>query len=432
MKINSAYFNVLQLNSSIIFTLLFLLSVIKPFSIPNANRYMGALLFLIIVLFFLYSLIRQANYKQIYLDYRYEIILLVVYLTISFTSLIFHFDQFEQLSHFIIFSLASFVVFLSGFMLWIIFSHFNHISLRQQSKYPNVLWLLLVFMAVVALWQFLDYPSSWGLTDYFVSADSNRSNMPIISSITRWHTVYGVIVAISILVLLQGMVADKKTKNNQKILIIKALFILFLLFIGLIGESRNFLFSLSVGLLILFSISFKRFPRAGLLILISTIVLVHTVLINNTRALKDYSQILPYLKKIEQKQIPQIRDFIPQINNNTLTDRATLWQQGVDMWKNEPWLGIGPGIYRTVNVDDVQHRNLHNFYFQVLVETGVLGFIAIMGLVLLLIKRAINAKNLPAFGAILASLLFDNYLDYSFPWVIMMVWLLKDSLKEFP
>lgn len=409
------------MNPAIVFTLLFFLSVIKPFTLPNSNRYMGGFLFLVVVILFLYSLVKQANYRQIYQNYPYEINFLALYLGISLVSLITHIDQFEQLSHFIFFTLASFAVYLSSFMLWIIFSYLGR---KQQNTVLNPLWIVLFLMALVALWQYLDYPGSRLITDYFVSADTNQGKIPIISSITRWHTVFGVIAAIAILVLLQGLL-NLPSKSTAITLI---LFILFLLFIGIIGESRNFLFSLGIGLMIMLGSGIKQFPKTAITLFVSAFVLVHFMLISNTSALNDYAKILPYLKKIEQKQVPQINDFIPQINNNTLTDRVTLWKQGLEMWKKEPWLGIGPGMYRTVNADDVQQRNLHNYYFQVLVETGVLGFIAMMGLLNQLIKRAIKANNLPVFGAVLASLLFDNYLDYSFPWVIMMVWLLSISI----
>jgi len=410
--------NNLAFNSSIVFSLLFFLSVIKPFSLPNSNRYLGALLFLFIIILFTYSVLKKANYQLIFKNYSDELLFLLLYLGTSFFSLMTHINEFDHFSHFIFFSLASLVVFISSFMLWFIF------SLNKKNEYRVIIWILVLLMALLALWQYLDYSGSRIITDYFVSADSAKVSAEVINSVTRWHTVYGAMVAIAILALLPGLA----NAQNKTALVLKLLLIFFLLFVGIIGESRNFLFSLGIGLIILLGSQFRNYPKTVMMALLSTIVLVHLLLINNTRALNDYAQIFPYLKKIEQKQIPQASDFIPQINNQTLTDRATLWQQGFELWKKQPWLGVGPGMYRTINSQDIQQRNLHNFYFQVLVETGALGFMALMGLILLLIKNSIKAGNFFIFGAILASLLFDNYLDYSFPWVIMMVWFLSISI----
>ncbi len=62
-----------------------------------------------------------------------------------------------------------------------------------------------------------------------------------------------------------------------------------------------------------------------------------------------------------------------------------------------------------------------------LVKINIIGVVSLILLLVLLLKRAYYAGNIAIFIAILSSLIFDNYLDYSMGWVLSMVWLLMIS-----
>jgi len=374
---------------------------------------MGMFLMLVLVLVFLISYFRAYAYRHIHSRYLFEIIIIILFLGVNLISLWINLERFNSYSSLIFYAFASLAVWSAFFMSWLIY---------VQSQHTRGQWLgwgLLLFLAVVAFWQIFDYSASKQLTQYFVSADALQAKA--ISSITRWHTIYGVMAAIGILVALQKLFKVQQAWWPR-------LFFLFLIalltYTGVLGESRNFLFTLAIGLsLYLFRYLLIK-PKIVLIFLASAMVLFHAVIIKNERLSHEYGQIFPYITKLKHTQLPHYNDFIPQINNHSLTGRADVWQQGYRLWQKSPWLGIGPGAYRVMNLDDEQHRNLHNYYFQVLVDTGITGFLLLVILIILLLRRAYRANNLVIFIAVLGSLLFDNYLDYSFAWVFIMSWFL--------
>jgi len=400
-------------NSHLLFVFFFLLAVIKPINLENINRYMGILLMLLLTLVFLISYFRDYNYRHLHSKYLFEIILIVLFLMVNFISLWLNQERFDSIISIVIFGFASMAVWSAFFMSWLIYSD-NH--------YSNGRWLgwgLVLFLAFVAWWQLYDYSGATQLTQYFVSADAHTAKG--ISSITRWHTIYGVIAAVGIIVVLQTMM---RVRNDWWARIVYLLIICLFAYTGLLGESRNFLFTLAIGLLLLVLQYFYRHPKTILLLVLICVAAVHALLLNNERLMRDYGQIFPYIHKFKQAQLPSYDDFIPKINNHSLTGREDLWRQGYRLWQQSPWIGIGAGSYRAMNQDDEQHRNLHNFYFQVLVDTGVIGFSILLLLLVLLLRRAYRANNMLILITIMASLLFDNYLDYSFAWVFIMSWFL--------
>lgn len=414
----------LSLNPHLVFIGLCLLAIIRPFSLANANRYIGMLLFLLLCLLSIYYAIKNTHQLK---KYTWEIALLALFLITNLVSIQINLSHYQNAQQLVFYAFSSLAVFSAWFLSWWIFQQNN------THKYAFTPWIFIFCLALVALIQIIDYPHSIAITQYFVSAESIRPNEQIISSLFRWHTIYAVVAAIGIISLIHGLLDSllqnrlKKGDSTHRIKIILSLMLVVLLFYtGLLGQSRNFLLVLTVGLtIILFNSHFsKRWIFSSLLLLILS---VHILLLNKPQLRQDYAQILPYINKIAQYEVPQARDFIPQINNDTLTDRVVLWQQGIQLWQQQPWWGIGTGAFRAMHADDQQQRNLHNYYLQVLVENGWVGFFILCVLMSRLIWRAHQAQNLTIFVSILSSLLFDHYLDYSFAWVFMMVWFLYSS-----
>jgi len=70
-------------------------------------------------------------------------------------------------------------------------------------------------------------------------------------------------------------------------------------------------------------------------------------------------------------------------NDVTVKERTYMWRSGIAMWREHPWLGVGPGgvkrEYRHyAQAEALMKRtgHLHNSALQILVELGVAGLLA--------------------------------------------------------
>lgn len=398
------------MNANIIFLIFFSIAVLKPINIPNINRYMGMGLFVIISLWFLITVIK--NYRHLFKNYVWQIAAVILFITINLIALITNLHRFENLTILIFYGLASFAVWLIFPMTWVIFKYNN------VQKYNWIGWAVIVFIVSVALWQIIDMPSSWQIRQYFVAADARN----LITSVTRWHTIYGAIAAIIALVCLKQIFTPTVSKTAKIFFLLLALLSLYT---GALGESRNFFFTLGVGLLAMSFTTILKAPKTTIIIIILTIIGTHWLIINNNRIARDYGNVLPYISKLNQGKPITKQDFIPKFNNHSMSHRLTFWKRGIKLWKQNPWLGIGAGSFRASS--NQKYFNLHNYYMQVLVDSGIIGIGSLLILIILLMIKAYSAGNLAIFIAILSSLVFDNYLDYSMGWVLCMVWLLTQS-----
>jgi hypothetical protein len=398
------------MNANIIFLIFFSIAVLKPINIPNINRYMGMGLFVLISLWFLITVIK--NYRHLFKTYTWQIAAVILFITINVIALITNLHRFENLTLLIFYGLASFAVWLIFPMTWVIFKYNN------VQKYSWIGWAVIVFIVSVALWQIIDMSASWQIRQYFVAADARN----LITSVTRWHTIYGAIAAIIALVCLKQIFTPTVHKAAKVFFLLLALLSLYT---GALGESRNFFFTLGVGLLAMSFTTILKAPKTTIIIIILTIVGTHWLIINNNRIARDYGNVLPYISKLNQGKPITKQDFIPKLNNHSMSNRLNFWKRGIKLWQQNPWLGIGAGSFRASS--NQKYFNLHNYYMQVLVDSGIIGIASLIILITLLTIKAYSAGNLAIFIAILSSLIFDNYLDYSMGWVLCMVWLLKQS-----
>jgi len=130
----------------------------------------------------------------------------------------------------------------------------------------------------------------------------------------------------------------------------------------------------------------------------------------------------------------------------------------VSMWKNTPWLGVGPGRYAFEYLRVASGAppgfwpaQAHNIFFQVLAEFGILGLAAWLLILILSLRWGckIYRQTLPAMrlwvGAILAGLaalsvqlLFDDltqWMAVSVPAVFLLAWIgtnFQGSVQRFP
>lgn len=66
--------------------------------------------------------------------------------------------------------------------------------------------------------------------------------------------------------------------------------------------------------------------------------------------------------------------------------RLVMWQKGMDLFKGSPIFGIGYGVFRRMDFGTGLH-DTHNIYVKILVEQGIIGFIAFFIIIFSFIRQ---------------------------------------------
>jgi putative inorganic carbon (HCO3(-)) transporter len=88
----------------------------------------------------------------------------------------------------------------------------------------------------------------------------------------------------------------------------------------------------------------------------------------------------------------------------TAKERMYMWRSGIAMWREHPWLGVGPGgvgrefrNYALAEASKKRTGHLHNSAVQILVETGLAGLLAWLWLWAAFYTEAVRLlRRLPA------------------------------------
>ena len=160
-----------------------------------------------------------------------------------------------------------------------------------------------------------------------------------------------------------------KKKKKYEVYLMPFIIILSGVMIFLSAERTSFAFYiLSLFLLLLFT---KKFKKIILVSIISTGVILSLITINNP-TLKD-RMIDKVLFGIGLKEGS---DNIIFTNAHTV-----VFKTAFKMFKDKPITGHGPKMFRVLNTDpkyyidkNSQQTHPHNYYIQLLVETGIIGF----------------------------------------------------------
>lgn len=89
-----------------------------------------------------------------------------------------------------------------------------------------------------------------------------------------------------------------------------------------------------------------------------------------------------------------VRDVTPNDENFAVVERMAMWQAGGNMFLHNPWLGIGIGNFTAVYNDYnapmwiYSRGHAHNYYIHAAAETGIIGLIAYLALLLSAYWRA--------------------------------------------
>lgn len=91
---------------------------------------------------------------------------------------------------------------------------------------------------------------------------------------------------------------------------------------------------------------------------------------------------LSYLYRfVPQVSIDRLSSTTSQIEGGDLNGRLNIWEQGLDSFRQHPFLGVGSDMFRYVNIEG---KVAHNSALSILVEVGLIGLI-LYGLILLIV-----------------------------------------------
>ncbi|MDC1169891.1 O-antigen ligase family protein [Candidatus Pelagibacter sp.] len=195
------------------------------------------------------------------------------------------------------------------------------------------------------------------------------------------------------LLLIGFLFGELKGKYKSLILILS---LFFLLSIFLTGERSNTI--KAIFSLIIFSFFLKEYSLKAKLLTFSTLLIIFLSILLNSQFLK-------------LRFVDQILAEKKDLNENIY---IKLQKSGLEIFKNNPWFGVGNKNFRVITCEDYNNDNKiytkkfcsthpHQIYVELLSEHGLLGFLFIMIILYILIfskiKEIIFSKNYLSVGS---------------------------------
>ncbi len=293
-------------------------------------------------------------------------------------------------------------------------------SLKEKKNYSKFTLLYVIPFSIVILYTTVKH------SFYFFDKQSAHYMM---SPFFNDHTSYGAMIAFFIPLLIAVFLSNNKNKLVQSFLLI----LLFIFFIGLIlSFSRAAWISLLCAFFIMFLVKLKlsiKSLTSLFLVLFSFIFLFQSTILN-------------HLSNNRQDSSDNLIEHFTSLSNISTDasnmERINRWKCAIEMFKERPFFGWGPGTYQfhyapfqfsrdktiiSSNFGDA--GNAHSEYLSALSESGVIGLILFLTLIGVVFVKIIILFNkitdpdiqrwlLAIFTALVSYFihgLFNNFLD---------------------
>lgn len=261
---------------------------------------------------------------------------------------------------------------------------------RQWAKPENRVWMLVAFVAVsggvqavIGLMQFLaaDGPESFQILGRFYRAFGTFEQPNPFGGFLAWHVVLLIGICVPQLVQWLGRFLDIKTNSNER----PMPFWLLTLFLGitaLIGIALIASWSRGAWLAAASGVGAIAFfwPRQrkyGVLLIV--VAIFSSVAVWQSGLLPD--SIVNRLSSSAEFQFASVRDLEVNPTNYAVLERQAFWQAAFNMFESDIWTGVGFGNYDAAYSQNFVGQweqslgHAHNYYINLLAETGVAGLL---------------------------------------------------------
>ncbi|MEA3223037.1 MAG: O-antigen ligase family protein, partial [Thermodesulfobacteriota bacterium] len=257
--------------------------------------------------------------------------------------------------------------------------------------------------------------------------ESVKGSGYLVSSLFTNSNPYGVFNALFIVTTMSIWLSHRNILN-------KYLFVIGLVF-GSIGVffsgSRNAMVILIIGLTILVVYSLKR-NRAmkwmGVCLLILVCIFLFSARYNRYFSNK-LGQVIPAIAKLHDDKAVCPGDFKINRNFSGLTDRLDIWRTGLQRFREKPVFGWGISASRYWLGFSVPY-SMHNFYLEILVTNGIVGFALIMALIAIWLSRLRAGWCWAPAIVLLVSGMFDTFFDLCSAWLVFVAWIVAVTTKD--
>lgn len=235
----------------------------------------------------------------------------------------------------------------------------------------TLLWVGIFYAATVILQYFF--------TDKFTSLTLQlflSENQPsILSQLKNQHymglTHQVAIVSCYLVAGIAAGIALVRLRDSKKMLTCCLIVLLFVA-LFLTGKRAHILASAVSLFIVFYACSKTKSTSRATLLIFAIIAIIFLLLIFPNLTISGTSSISTTLKRLQNTLAMEDTEDI-------LNGRSKFWEQSIALFKKSPFFGVGWGRYRELTG---MKFNGHNVYLQLLAETGIVGFILFVTLML--------------------------------------------------
>ncbi len=406
------------ISSHWLFFIFFHLTIFNLLPGSMGNRIAGGFVFILVFsLFCIHGISYKERIREYARENRLECIVFLCALLLLLISCLVNFDWQQQrqwpLSAVLMISaVASYAFFILSYWLFRMSS--------GESGYAFVLFLFILVHAI-ALWEYFDFQSVLPLLQHTLRSGHMARHQ--VSSVLDVSTVYGPLAAVSGIFFLQRGLAKASEPGRRTFEWVCAAGG----FAGaLLAGSRSGLLALAIGLIVLF---FRVDAKKKVWILavgLAAAAAIHCIAFYHPYVARKMGKILPYMQKMNRHQELAVADFVPQFDSRAMSSRPRVWAKAVALYKQSPWIGIGPGQFN-VRSGGSWAVNVNNIYLNILTECGVFVFLVFCYIVVKFIRQRRRLQVFAVLAALAVIGFFDNQYDHSLPWNLTMAWMLANG-----
>ena len=277
---------------------------------------------------------------------------------------------------------------LTGFGLYALSGFISFVNVQDVWEYIKDIERYLRFLAAVPIYLFMR-KYQVNVVNYlyagvifsgpfllFIALPKFIENPNVPASGDYHHIIFGSVAMLNVGIMLALLLAGKFSREGKAII---AFAMLCGFTAALLSQSRGVWLALPVYILIAMYFSIRH-SKISIVSVVLGIVLVSAVFV--------FSPVGNMVEKRIDLAVEEVAQFYSDDQYLTsLGTRLAMWEIAVDVWKQHPILGTGPGDFdeeiRSLQKNGEYlgmwpHSTTHNMYFQALVNTGAVGFILTM------------------------------------------------------